>query len=186
MLATLSSACRRVDDLRPPRNASRLSSSHWPVLVIMAFVSLTAMSCGAQEAPAPVQAPVVIEQDQPLASPMSGQWTLTRLEGRQPQLDGWPVTLSIAETTIQAQSQCLPFRWTYIVNGGALTAERVVIYGPDGDPLPVCTRGLTEWEQRFTSLMDDATTAILRDETLIIAADDRLMTFGRQAEAPLP
>lgn len=151
-------------------------------LTMLCVASLFATACSAQEPPKPATtaAPVEAVVEEVVPSPLIGQWTLTRLDGRQPMRGGWPVTLTINQTTIDAQSQCVPFRWTYTVEETRLRTATTALLTADGVPIVICSRGLTQWETRFKAIMDGATSATIQDDgDLVIGTGDRQMSFEK-------
>ncbi len=139
--------------------------------------------CLAACSPAPpaVEAPPPSPAAAPGPVDMRGEWRLTEMNGRAaPPPDGaghHPITLTIGDFTLRAQSQCVPFWRRYEWDGG-----RLVVTG--ANPGAMCARGLTDWETEFSGALSAVTAAERHDDTLRLTGPDASLTF--ETSPPLP
>lgn len=86
---------------------------------------------------------------------LRGEWRLAMMNGREPDENTTPITMSVGDFSFRAQSQCIAFWHRYEQRG-----DRLVVSGLN--PGVMCARGLTGWETEFgqtLSAVDAATRA---------------------------
>jgi hypothetical protein len=113
----------------------------------------------ARPPPAPVRPvePVLPDRDM-----LRGNWVVFAIGGneRPPRSDY--IHVRFGKDVISAQSQCIPFRWTYGELDGRLS---IVPKRLDG---PVCLRPLSFWEAAFRDVIGSATRIEVRDEDMLV------------------
>jgi hypothetical protein len=125
----------------------------------------------AQEPPAsvPPAEPVLPERER-----LKGDWVVVAIGGdEQPPRSAY-IHVRFGKDAISAQSQCIPFRWTYGELNGRL---RVV---PKRWDEPVCLRPLSFWEAAFRDVMGSANRIELRDEDLLVYSPNGIAQLRRE------
>lgn len=148
------------------------------------LLALCLAACG--PAPSPVDAgrpaPPPSTSEVPGPVDMRGEWRLTAMNGRPaPAPDDTdthhPITLTVGDFTLRAQSQCVPFWRRYEWEG-----RRLVV--TDANPGAMCARGLSDWETEFSRSLSAVTGAERRDGGLRLTGPDADLTF--EPAPPLP
>lgn len=139
--------------------------------------------CLAACSPAPpaVEAPPPSPAEAPGPVDMRGEWRLTEMNGRPaPPPDGaahHPITLTVGDFTLRAQSQCVPFWRRYEWEGGRLVVT-------EANPGAMCARGLTDWETEFSRTLSAVTRAERRGDGLRLTGPEASLVFD--PAPPLP
>lgn len=119
----------------------------------------------------------------PAPADIRGEWRLTEMNGRpapsaaDPDDAHHPISMTVGDFTLRAQSQCVPFWRRYEWQGDRLAVS-------DLNPGAMCARGLSDWETEFSRTLSAATRIEVRDGTLRLAGPDGSLTF--EAAPPLP
>lgn len=125
----------------------------------------------AQQPPAlsPSAEPVLPEREK-----LRGDWVVVAIGGdEQPPRSAY-IHVSFGKDVISAQSQCIPFRWTYGDPGGRLSIL------PKRLDQPVCLRPLSFWEAAFRDVMNSATRIELRDEDMLVYGAAGIVQLRRE------
>ena len=145
-------------------------------LLALAACSPEAPPRGPAEAPAPPNAA-------PARSPASigGQWRLTEMNGRPADAvrvgDIGPITLTVGESSLRAQSQCVAFWRSYEQQG-----ERLIVTALN--PGAMCARGLTEWETEFDRTLSNVTAAGRTGDLLRLTGPGATLVFEPAPSLP--
>lgn len=148
------------------------------------FLALCLAACS--PAPPPVDAGRPAPSSPPAEAPgpvdMRGEWRLTAMNGRPAPEDDdtdthHPITMTVGDFTLRAQSQCVPFWRRY-----EWKASQLVVTG--ANPGAMCARGLTDWETEFSRTLSAVTGAERRNDSLRLTGPDASLTF--EPAPPLP
>jgi hypothetical protein len=105
---------------------------------------------------------------------LRGDWVVVAIGGdEQPPRSAY-IHVRFGKDVISAQSQCIPFRWTYGESEGRL---RVV---PKRWDEPVCLRPLSFWEAGFRDVMNSATRIELRSEDMLVYSPNGIAQLRRE------
>ncbi len=94
-----------------------------------------------------------------------GQWKVVSLNGVEfvEGEDNPYIYVYIQDTTIKAQSQCIPFSWTYETQGPKISLSYASLINENGQLMVTCARGLSDHENKFSDAMDEATEYTVND-----------------------
>ena len=83
---------------------------------------------------------------------LEGEWVVAEIHGSPPLGGTRVIRVTIGDGRFRAQSQCVPFWWTFVLTPGRIqTADEPY-------PDPVCERTLSHWEAAFKEAMGRAST----------------------------
>lgn len=101
---------------------------------------------------------------------LRGEWRLAMMNGRGPDENTTPITLSVGDFSLRAQSQCIAFWHRYEQGGDRLVVSRL-------NPGAMCARGLTQWETEFGKTLSSVDTAALTEGKLRLAGGSGELVF---------
>lgn len=152
-----------------------------------ALLALCLIAC-APETPTPGTPEPVVVADPPQAVPaalpaIQGEWRLSEMNGRSAGDSlgeagvPTPITLSVGEFSLRAQSQCIAFWHRYDWRDGRVVLSSL-------GPHVMCARGLTSWETEFSRSLSAITDATITDGALQLTGPAAQLRF--QPLPPVP
>jgi hypothetical protein len=143
------------------------------VLALCLVACSPAPPAGETPQPSPIEAPEPVD--------MRGEWRLTAMNGRPaPPPDGaalHPITLTVGDFTLRAQSQCVAFWRRYEWEDGRLVVT-------NANPGAMCARGLSDWETEFSRTLSAVAGAERRGDGLHLTGSEASLIF--EPAPPLP
>jgi hypothetical protein len=125
----------------------------------------------AQQPPASVRRPEPVLPDPDL---MQGKWVVAAIGGdEQPPRSAY-IHVNFGRDVISAQSQCIPFRWSYAELDGRLSLV------PKRLDEPICLRPLSFWEAAFRDVMNSASQIELREEDMLVYSANGIVQLRRE------
>lgn len=118
-----------------------------PLIIVAA---LAACAPVATDPPAPGSNPAAVDGVIMAPAALAGEYRVAGVDGRDINLSHG-VSASISEQEIEVLSQCIRFKWTYVLSGGVLAAERI--------PSMSCRRALLPEEEAISRAFDQAVQA---------------------------
>lgn len=95
-----------------------------------------------------------------------GEWLISRVNG-EAHYKEFPVLIKISDDTIYASSQCIWYNWEYILNNDQISVQPKTLFDDNGNPQPMCARGLSDYENLFSKIISEATQAELADKNTV-------------------
>lgn len=120
-------------------------------------------------------APTIVGPAMADVATMKGDWAVAKIFRAAPLPGTTVIKVAITDDRIRAQSQCVPFWWTYKATPQSFAAER--------EPYPdaVCERTQSPWEKAFGEAVDRASSAVLeQDGSLLITGPGGEVLLRRQ------
>lgn len=96
------------------------------------------------------------------AADLQGRWMVDKLNGAGRGPTDHIVRVTIEENRLHAQSQCVPYRWTFTVSSGEFRAAKAP------NPDPVCERTRSFYELAFEEAIDRAASLERQGEAIMI------------------
>ncbi|MGZ9099435.1 MAG: META domain-containing protein [Brevundimonas sp.] len=147
--------------------------------IVMAALLLAA--CSPAPAPSGPARAVAASPAPQTAADLRGDWRLVEMNGRRPADAGGdavvPITMTVGDFSVRAQSQCIAIWRRYEWRENRLTLTPL-------NPGAMCARGLSDWETEFGRTLSGVTTAARADGRLRLEGAAGTLAFEPAPAAP--